>query len=208
MQNTVANDNGITIRKMLDCDSDLKLYLKWMTDPETMKYWDGMTEVYTYERVVENYRRHMEEQVEQCMIEYNQNPVGYCQYCILNADNFEVPEEQYNSFVAENEIAYGIDMFLGEVEYRNQGIGTNCLKLLAKTLFNEYKADALMIDPKVHNTRAIQCYHKVGFRDLFVVPQRELQDGVYHDSLIMGMRKSRLCASDHYGVIAEIDFSK
>ncbi|MCI8799510.1 MAG: GNAT family N-acetyltransferase [Lachnospiraceae bacterium] len=48
----------------------------------------------------------------------------------------------------------------------------------------------LMIDPKIHNARAIRCYHKCGFRDLFVVPERELQDGIYHDSLIMGIRKN------------------
>ncbi|HIT07539.1 MAG TPA: hypothetical protein IAB55_00440 [Candidatus Merdivicinus faecavium] len=33
------------------------------------------------------------------------------------------------------------------------------------------------------------CVLKCGFADYFVAPHRELQDGIYHDSLIMGIRK-------------------
>ena len=80
-------------------------------------------------------------------------------------------------------------MFLGETALRGRGLGTRALKLLLHALFDRYGADAVMIDPKTHNTRAIRCYRKAGFQDLFVVPSRELQDGVYHDSLIMGIRK-------------------
>lgn len=57
-------------------------------------------------------------------------------------------------------------------------------------LFADRGADAIMIDPKTHNLRAIRCYHKCGFHDLFVVPQREALDGVYYDSLIMGVKKA------------------
>ena len=46
----------------------------------------------------------------------------------------------------------------------------------------------LLIDPKTHNIRAIACYRKCGFSDCCVVPQREKQDGVLHDSLIMVRR--------------------
>lgn len=47
-----------------------------------------------------------------------------------------------------------------------------------------------ILGTKIHNVRAVRCYYKCGFRDLFVVPERELQDGIYHDSLIMGIRKN------------------
>ena len=164
------------------------------SDDETMKYWEGMTEQFTYERVVKEYRESAEEQVEQCIIEYDGKAIGFCQFCILNAQYYEVPQIQYDKFVEESDVVYGIDIFIGEVEYRNRGIGTEALRLLMKALFENYHADVLMIDPKVHNTRAIRCYHKCGFRDLFVVPKRELQDGIYHDSLIMGVRKEEFFA--------------
>ena len=190
----IARGDNITIRKMEESDGDFQLFLKWMTDPETMKYWEGMTEQFTYERVVKEYRESAEEQVEQCIIEYDGKAIGFCQFCILNAQYYEVPQIQYDKFVEESDVVYGIDIFIGEVEYRNRGIGTEALRLLMKALFENYHADVLMIDPKVHNTRAIRCYHKCGFRDLFVVPKRELQDGIYHDSLIMGVRKEEFFA--------------
>lgn len=186
----IAKEDTIIIRKMQATEHDFQLFLKWMTDPQTMKYWEGMTEHYTYERVVEEYRENVWQQVEQCMIEYENKAIGFCQFCILNARYYEVPENQYYKFVDKTDLVYGIDIFLGEADYRNAGIGTKCLKVLMKALFENYHADALMIDPKVHNTRAIRCYHKCGFKDLFVVPHRELQDGRYHDSLIMGIKKA------------------
>lgn len=185
----------VSIRKMEPCPHDFALFLKWMTDPNTMKYWEGMTEHFTYERVEQEYREHMEENVEQCIISYGQREVGYCQFCLLDAPLFEVPQDQYDRFVAPGELAYGIDILIGEVECRNRGIGTKALIALMQALFVQYHADILMIDPKVQNARAIRCYHKCGFRDLFVVPHRELQDGIYHDSLIMGVKKVAFFAS-------------
>ena len=198
----IAQEGAVTIRKMQQNEQDLQLFLKWMTDPETMKYWEGLTERFTYERVVEQYQEHVREQVEQCMMEYGQKTIGYCQFCMLNASCYEVPQIQYDQFVGRQDAAYGIDLFIGEVDWRSRGVGTECLKVLMKALFEKYHADVLLIDPKVHNARAIRCYHKCGFQDLFVAPQREWQDGIYHDSLIMGIKKAdfvRSCIGNEGG---------
>ena len=185
----IAADGSIAIRKMEPAEQDFRTFLRWITDPETMKYWEGMTVHFTYEKVAEQYWEQQEEGIAQCMIEYDGAPAGYCQYCLLNAEYFEVPADEYAKFVKEGERAYGIDIFLGEVGLRNQGIGTRALSLLVQALFRGHQADVILIDPKVHNARAIRCYHKCGFADYFVAPHRELQDGIYHDSLIMGIRK-------------------
>lgn len=185
----IAEGDSIVIRKMEARAEDFQLFLRWMTDPETMKYWEGMTEHFTYERVVKKYWQTAEEKAQQCIIEYNQLPIGFCQfYQVLSAADYEVPDDQYRKFVAPSEIVYGIDIFLGEVSFRNRGIGTQSIILLLKALFETMGADIVLIDPKVHNARAIRCYHKAGFEDYFIAPHRELQDGIYHDSLIMGVR--------------------
>ena len=185
----IAQNDRITIRKMEPTPEDYNLFLKWMTDPETMKYWDGMTEIFTYEKVAEHYRSHIEEHVEQCIIEYQQVPIGFCQYCVVDAEEYEIPVEKYNEYIDDKEKVYGIDIFIGAVEQRNRGLGTMTMKLLMQSLFETQGADVILIDPKTHNARAIRCYHKCGFQDLFVVSERELQDGIYHDSLIMGIKK-------------------
>ena len=189
MADTIARDGHIHIRTMEETEQDFQTFLKWMTDTRTMKYWEGMTEHFTYERVVRDYRESREEHVEQCIIEWDSKAIGYCQFCIVNAGNYEVPEAQSGQFADKQDVVYGIDIFLGEADYRDRGIGTKCMKVLMKALFDERNADMLLIDPKTHNARAIRCYHKCGFRDLCVVPEREQQDGIYHDSLIMGIRK-------------------
>ena len=184
----LARDGDAAIRKMNPDAHDFALMLKWMTDPETMRWWDGMTQQYTMERVVAAYRRHVQEQVQPCMLEWRGVAVGYCQFCRVDAESYEVPREEYERFASPGEIVYGIDLFIGEIAVRNRGVGTQLLRTLMRALFIEYGADALLVDPKVHNARAIRCYEKCGFQRLFVAPQREEQDGSRYDSLIMGAR--------------------
>jgi len=184
----IAAEGDIQIRKMQGSAADFTLFLKWMTDPETMRYWDGMHTHYTYEKVAKKYQEHLDEHVTQCMIVYRQREIGYCQFYTLTPAEYEISEEDFFRFVAPSEKVYGIDIFLGETAYRDRGIGTKALKLLMKALFSRYHADVLMIDPKTHNHRAIRCYHNCGFEDYFVAPQMEEQDGVLYDSLIMGCR--------------------
>lgn len=184
-----AETDTILIRTMEAAPEDFKLYLKWMSDPGTKKYYGGVRQQYTYEIIAEKYQEHLAEKVQPCIIEYEHTPVGYCQFYVVHPNDYEVPEEQYFAFVDPKDLVYGIDLFLGTEQYRNRGIGTACLKLLMDALFKRYGADALMIDPKTHNQRAIRCYHKCGFEDYFIVPKRELQDGVRYDSLIMGIKR-------------------
>lgn len=192
-----VHEKQISIRKMNPVQEDFLLFLKWMTDPLTMKYWEGMSEHFTYQRVVRDYWSGIREGIIPCIITYQKKNIGFCQFCTLNPQYYEVPESRYYSFVSPDELVYGIDIFLGESDYRNRGIGTTALKLLMRSLFSDYHADCLMIDPKTHNARAIRCYQKAGFRDLFVVPHRELQDGVYHDNLIMGIKKRDFICDIH-----------
>ena len=185
----IAREGPVAIRHMQEDEKDLRLFLKWMTDPQTMRYWAGMSEHFTYERVVRRYREHIEEGAAQCILEYEGQPIGFCQFCLLDAPYYEVPQPLYDCFVGPWERAYGIDLFIGETDCRDRGIGSQCLRLLMAALFSEYGADVLLIDPKVHNARAIACYRKSGFADCFILPHRELQDGVYHDSLILQARR-------------------
>ena len=184
--NIVTHDNNIIIRSMEETEQDLRQYLKWMTDPETMRYWDGMTVHFTYEKVLEKHRKRIAEGVTPCMIELDGKSIGYCQFYALEPEEFG---EEFERFVSADEKGMGIDIFLGVAEKRDQGIGTRTMKLLTKALFEQDGADVLVIDPKIHNLRAIRCYEKAGFRKWFVIPHHEEQDGVLHDSQIMGMRR-------------------
>ncbi|WP_376711556.1 GNAT family N-acetyltransferase [Alicyclobacillus acidiphilus] len=49
----------------------------------------------------------------------------------------------------------------------------------------ECKADRVVMDPRVENTRAIHVYEKCGFRQVKLLPQRELHEGKRHDCWLM-----------------------
>ncbi|MGN0478994.1 MAG: GNAT family N-acetyltransferase [Hominenteromicrobium sp.] len=185
----IAKDDRLCIRKMEETEADLGQFLLWMTDPETMRFWEGMTKIYDYELVLQEHRAGVQEGVAKCMVELDGKKIGFCQFYTMDAALYEMPQPEWDRVVHPGETVYGIDMFIGDVSCRDRGIGTRILNLLCETLFQTHHADVLMIDPKVHNARAIACYRKCGFREVCVVPQREEQDGILHDSLIMCRRK-------------------
>ncbi len=185
----IAEQDGLCIRQMEATPADFKQILCWMTDPETMRFWEGMTELYDLARVEAEYRAHADEHTTPCIVELDGRAIGYMQFAPIDtASDYEMPQAQWQRIVRPEETVYGIDLYIGEVSFRDRGIGTRMLRLLTSALFAAYRADVLLIDPKAHNARAIACYRKCGFRDVCVVPAREKQDGIWHDSRIMALR--------------------
>ena len=36
----IAKENNLAVRRMEENERDISLMLRWMTDPETMRYWE------------------------------------------------------------------------------------------------------------------------------------------------------------------------
>lgn len=51
----IAKENSLAVRRMEENERDISLMLRWMTDPETMRYWEGMTVHFTRERVLRDF---------------------------------------------------------------------------------------------------------------------------------------------------------
>jgi len=180
----LCTSEGISIRKMKDTHFDYSLMAKWLSDPEVLFYYEGRDNAFNVNRIKEKYSPRIlgEESVTPCIIELNQKPIGYVQYYHEN-EKKELGVENYD-------IPYGIDVFIGETEYQNQGIGTNALKLLTKYLFEVKSADVILIDPQTWNSRAIKCYDKCGFKAIKILEKREFHEGQYRDNLIMHLVRS------------------
>jgi aminoglycoside 6'-N-acetyltransferase len=80
-----------------------------------------------------------------------------------------------------------MDLFIGEIDKWNRGIGTIVVMSMITYLFKNEKADILFIDPQTWNKRAIRCYEKSGFIPIVTIKNREMHDGEYMDSLIMSI---------------------
>jgi len=81
------------------------------------------------------------------------------QYYSLN----DLPETDKQMYCLEKtDDVYAMDLFIGETQYWNQGIGTKLISVVVNYLFEELEAVKVVI-PQVWNTRAIRCYEKCGF---------------------------------------------
>ena len=180
----LCTSDEISIRKMEDISFDYSLMAKWLSDPEILFYYEGRDNAFSIDRIKEKYSPRIlgEEFVTPCIIELNQKPIGYVQYYyenekkVLGVENYDAP--------------YGIDAFIGETEYQNQGIGTKAIKLLTKYLFEVESADVILIDPQTWNSRAIKCYEKCGFKAIKILEKREFHECQYRDNLIMHLVRS------------------
>ena len=85
----------------------------------------------------------------------------------------------------ENQNTWGMDQFIGEPTYWNRGIGTELVQTALTYIINELGAEAIAMDPKVSNERAIRCYEKCRFRKIKILKKHELHEGVLEDCWMM-----------------------
>lgn len=164
-------------------DEDFPLMLKWLTDDRVLQFYGGRDKKYTLETLKEHYTEPWEDEVIRVIIEYNGQPIGYGQI-------YKMYDELYDDYhyPRSNEIVYGMDQFIGEVEYWSKGIGTKYTKMIFDFLKKERKADAVILDPHQDNPRAIRMYQKAGFRIIEDLPEHELHEGKKNDCYLMEYR--------------------
>ncbi len=187
--NVICNDEDITIRLIEKDSDDIEAIYKWLNQDSVSKYYgDSREKDLSYVRE-KYFNKIADSNMYPCIIEYNHNKIGYIQFYKTNYTEYDIPEDKYLKIATPTDNVIAIDLFIGNDEYRDKGVGTRILKSLINTLFKEYKADVLLIDPKTNNPRAIACYKKAGFNECFIIEQREEINGTKYDNLIMKIDK-------------------
>jgi aminoglycoside 6'-N-acetyltransferase len=86
----------------------------------------------------------------------------------------------------------GIDIYLDPAVH-GRGVGTDAVRTLARHLVTAHGHHRLVIDPAAHNTAAIRCYTKVGFRPVGVLRRYwRGPDGQWYDGLLMELLAEEL----------------
>jgi aminoglycoside 6'-N-acetyltransferase len=185
----VQNDT-ITIRLMQDDLQDYQLMEKWLTDEKVLEFYGGRDNPYPLEKLIEEYQplARGEDPEKPCMVSYKNVEIGYLQYCSLTD---LTAEDRQTYGLVETVDTYAIDLFIGETNYWNQGIGTQVLSTFVTYLFKELQAVKVVIDPETWNTRAIRCYEKCGFMKVKLLPSHELHEGKYRDSWLMAIERAK-----------------
>lgn len=167
----------VTVRLLTEADA--QLLLKWLTDPQVLEYYDGRDHPHDEKLVHKHfYERTMD--ITQCVVQFNGVDIGYIQYYPISAD--EIIEYGYANF--EGKI-FGMDQFIGEVDYWNKGIGTALVQSMVQYLTHHEQVDKIVLDPQTWNARAIRVYEKCRFRKIKLLPKHEWHEGQLRDSWLM-----------------------
>ncbi len=83
-----------------------------------------------------------------------------------------------------------LGIVIGAPEYRGQGYGADAVQTLASFGFYTLNLNRVYLRVFADNARAIRCYEKVGFQLEGRLRQDNYTNGVYRDTLVMGLLRS------------------
>lgn len=148
LRGTDMNDRNVTLRRLQDDEMDYRLLDKWCGEEEVYRYFEQR--ILTPGEIRRKYRPRTREDaaVPVYMIECGGQPVGIVQYQKADEDG-----------------AYEIDLFIGEAEARNRGIGRQSVLLISRFLFCVKRARMLVMCPVADNLPAVRCYLRCGFTE-------------------------------------------
>ena len=147
---------------------------RWLSDPDVAAwYGEGETSI---EHLTAKYSPGIagEEPTYGFISQVDAVDVGYIQTYPING---------YPEYATQLQIepgAFGIDIFVGEANYRGRGFGTVILKAFTQRIvFAEMGAIVAVIGPEPGNARAIRSYEKAGFaflKTVYVIDEEDPHD--------------------------------
>ncbi|WP_242234943.1 GNAT family N-acetyltransferase [Bacillus cereus group sp. BfR-BA-01316] len=156
-------------------EEDAPIISKWLTDPEVLQYYEGRDNPQSVEKVLDHFIHNPNSLEKRCLVEFDEIPIGYIQM-------YPVDSEWKALYgYKETQQVWGMDQFIGEATYWGKGIGTNLVQAAITYIIDELKVEAIAMDPRVNNERAISCYEKCGFKKVKILKKHELHEGNLED---------------------------
>lgn len=149
-------EKNLILRNLHDFESDYRKLEEWYKKKEVYTYFEQR--ILSYEEIVKKYkpRTKKDAKIPVFIIELNNKAIGIVQYQLID----DKTKDAYN---LNNKCCFEIDIFIGELNLHNKGIGTKCINLISDYLFKEKNADVLVMCPLSTNIKAIKCYEKCGY---------------------------------------------
>src|SRR2546423_10951177 len=129
---------------------------RWRNEPHVMQWWyeDDDSEP-TLDVVARNYGPDHDEKEHRYIIELDGRSIGYIQMYLLS----DWPD--YAALIQEQ--GAGIDLFIGEPDLINKGIGTEVIKRFVEdVVFADAPITQCVTDPEITNKAAIRAYETPG----------------------------------------------
>ena len=144
-ENNSITYNDIKISLLEDNEENYKLLNKWCSQEEIYKHFEQR--VLSYNEIVNKYKNrcNINSDTPVYMIYYKNKKIGIIQYNVKNN-------------------VFDIDIFIGEINLHNKGIGQIVITLITQYLKNIKDAKEFTLTPLKDNTKAIKCYKKCGYK--------------------------------------------
>src|SRR5690625_5295793 len=91
---------------------------KWLSDPAVLEFYEGRDNPFDVKKVEEKFYSLDKDYVNSCIVTFKDIPIGYIQFYELDKKTRELYGYE------TDDVIFGIDQFIGEVDYWNKGIGT------------------------------------------------------------------------------------
>jgi aminoglycoside 6'-N-acetyltransferase len=172
---TIATDGDLTVRTMRDEEAEYALIARWRSQPHVHEWWDPDDPSPTLEQVRAQYgpRVRGEDPTTACVIELDGTPIGYLQFYRWRA----WPEDDAALDVRADPGTFGLDVFIGEPDLIEHGLGTRAVDHVCAYLERDRGASAVALTTERTNLRAQRAYEKAGFRKIREVLDTDTRDG-------------------------------
>jgi aminoglycoside 6'-N-acetyltransferase len=157
----IAADGDLVIRRMRDHPDDYDRIVAWRNSPHVREWWDPDDLPLTQAAAAaELGPGNGDDSTMSCIIELAGQPVGFVQFypwdveqTYLEGRGLSLPEG-----------SWGLDIFIGERELVGKGVGSRTVRLLCDHLFAERGAPAVALITETGNARAQAAYARAGMR--------------------------------------------
>lgn len=149
---------------------DVEKFTEWLNDFETTDYIGRSSRILTKEAEKEYLENHINEEATFAIVTLN--------------------EDKLIGTVSIENISHlrrigTLGIFIGDKNYRNNGYGTEAIKLILDYGFNYLNLNNIKLDLMEFNERALACYKKCGFKEYGRRRKCNFINGKYYDTISM-----------------------
>lgn len=180
----LAREGDLAIRRVRDDRTDFEQIVRWRNESHVAEWWntDDEPAPMTLEHVASTHGpRDDEPWVMDCLITVGDRPVGFVQFYPWS----EEADEAREVGIPDVHGSYGLDIFIGEPNLIDRGLGSRAVALLASHLFDERDATSVALLTPVGNERAHRAYEKAGFRKVTQTLDTDVVNGERRMSWLM-----------------------
>jgi len=179
----IVSDGNLRLRAMRDHEDDYARVVAWRNQPHVRQWWDPDDPPMTMQMAMAECRPCLAgiEPDHLAFIEIEELPVGFVQYYPWAPYAGELA----GMGLAVREGSWSLDIYVGEPDWVNCGIGSRTVRMLCDFLFLHEGASEVAFGVDRENARARRAYEKAGMTPTVEYLDTDTRDGERVWSVLM-----------------------